>query len=623
MAPRNPCSFLPRRLQVVVTLAIVLVLSIVYLGNSNADDYDHLVQKLPYGPKLEEGVHKAVAGSQHIVDHIPLLGTPAHTPPPEQANSSSGDTRWYSDWKWKNPFSSSVVYDEQRAVLPPLQERAPIYTYYDKRESDDKRKKAEQQLVQIWRKAWWAKGFRPVVLSRSDAMHNPLFRNVQGLQLEKSFEQEIMRWLAWSSMRGGILANYMALPMGPYDDPLLSFLRRGEYPKLTRYEGLENGLFVGTAEQIDAALKEALRSSAIKRVKFMDEALPDDIMTVDPKHDGIAFYSNTTITTKYEVIAEKLNDPKTVGDGFAMLPVLINSHLHLTWQNIFSRGIAVVKPLPEHTSALVEPAIDIARNLSQCAVSPIPASCPPNRPRCKPCVSNNVPITASVYFRNDSDLFQVGTVPHPLTTQTLVKQNDDWNVSSIRRSTARDVWILAATKLVLGTGISSFARLPAMKDTVASELGSFRTLWLSAEDPPLKDNEHDRDELDWIFGFQLPREPLADGKSETPVPGPERRPPAPKPEYGDGPIPSEEDLRREATLLESCKLQLQSGEKAGGGSAAVNKRTIEAWNLADTEIWKFVRAWNARRHMERTTWQKEESSFQGQGVFDRWKDKIS
>ncbi|PIB02385.1 hypothetical protein CB0940_01047 [Cercospora beticola] len=623
MAPRNPCSFLPRRLQVVVTLAIVLVLSIVYLGNSNADDYDHLVQKLPYGPKLEEGVHKAVAGSQHIVDHIPLLGTPAHTPPPEQANSSSGDTRWYSDWKWKNPFSSSVVYDEQRAVLPPLQERAPIYTYYDKRESDDKRKKAEQQLVQIWRKAWWAKGFRPVVLSRSDAMHNPLFRNVQGLQLEKSFEQEIMRWLAWSSMRGGILANYMALPMGPYDDPLLSFLRRGEYPKLTRYEGLENGLFVGTAEQIDAALKEALRSSAIKRVKFMDEALPDDIMTVDPKHDGIAFYSNTTITTKYELIAEKLNDPKTVGDGFAMLPVLINSHLHLTWQNIFSRGIAVVKPLPEHTSALVEPAIDIARNLSQCAVSPIPASCPPNRPRCKPCVSNNVPITASVYFRNDSDLFQVGTVPHPLTTQTLVKQNDDWNVSSIRRSTARDVWILAATKLVLGTGISSFARLPAMKDTVASELGSFRTLWLSAEDPPLKDNEHDRDELDWIFGFQLPREPLADGKSETPVPGPERRPPAPKPEYGDGPIPSEEDLRREATLLESCKLQLHSGEKAGGGSAAVNKRTIEAWNLADTEIWKFVRAWNARRHMERTTWQKEESSFQGQGVFDRWKDKIS
>ncbi|GIZ39810.1 hypothetical protein CKM354_000317900 [Cercospora kikuchii] len=623
MAPRNPCSFLPRRLQVVVTLAIVLVLSIVYLGNSNADDYDHLVQKLPYGPKLEEGVHKAVAGSQHIVDHIPLLGTPAHTPPPEQANSSSGDTRWYSDWKWQNPFSSSVVYDEQRAVLPPLQERAPIYTYYDKRESDDKRKKAEQQLVQIWRKAWWAKGFRPVVLSRSDAMHNPLFRNVQGLQLEKSFEQEIMRWLAWSSMRGGILANYMALPMGPYDDPLLSFLRRGEYPKLTRYEGLENGLFVGTAEQIDAALKEALRSSAIKRVKFMDEALPDDIMTVDPKHDGIAFYSNTTITTKYEVIAEKLNDPKTVGDGFAMLPVLINSHLHLTWQNIFSRGIAVVKPLPEHTSALVEPAIDIARNLSQCAVSPIPASCPPNRPRCKPCVSNNVPITASVYFRNDSDLFQVGTVPHPLTTQTLVKQNDDWNVSSIRRYTARDVWILAATKLVLGTGISSFARLPAMKDTVASELGSFRTLWLSAEDPPLKDNEHDRDELDWIFGFQLPREPLADGKSETPVPGPERRPPAPKPEYGDGPIPSEEDLRREATLLESCKLQLQSGEKAGGGSAAVNKWTIEAWNLADTEIWKFVRAWNARRHMERTTWQKEESSFQGQGVFDRWKDKIS
>ncbi|KAI5369573.1 hypothetical protein Slin15195_G004480 [Septoria linicola] len=620
MAPRNPCSLLPRRMQVVVSLAFVIVVCIVYLGTSNADDYDGLVQKLPYGPKLEEGVHKAVEESQHIVDHIPLIGTPAHKPPPDQANSSSGETKWYSDWKWKNPFSSSVVYDEERAVLPPLQDRPPVYTYYDKsmRRKDEKSKKAEQELLQIWRKAWWAKGFRPVVLSRSDAMHNPLFRTVQGLQMQKSFEHEVMRWLAWGSMRGGILTNFMAVPMAAYDDPLLTFLRRAEYPELTRYEGLDNGLFVGSLDHIDAALKEAFRSSAIKRVKFIDEALPDDMMKVDPKHDGIAFYSNRTITAKYESIQEKLNDKTTIGDGLAMLPALINSHLHLTWQNIFSRGIAVVKPLPEHTSAIVEPAIDIARNLSQCANSPIPASCPPNRPRCRPCVSNNVPITASKYFRNETDLFQIGTVPHPLTIQTLVKQNDDWNVSSIRRSTARDIWVLAATKLVLGTGISSFARLPTMKQAVASEIGSYRSLWLSAEDPPITDNE-----LDWILGFQVPRDPLPDGKSETPVPGPERRPAAPRPEYGGGPIPTKEDLKREATLWESSKIHLQGGEKGGVESAIINKRTIEAWNLADTEIWKFVRAWNARRSLERTAWQKEEASFQGKGVFDRWKDKIA
>lgn len=613
-------------MQIVGTLTVALVLCIIFLlGNSNTDDYDGLVQKLPYGPRLEESVHKAVVESQHIVDHIPLLGTPAHEPPPEQANSSSGDTKWYSDWKWKNPFSSSVVHDEERTVLPPLQDRPPVYTYYDAsaRRKDEKSKKAEQQLLQIWRKAWWAKGFRPVVLSRSEAMHNPLFRTMQGLQLQKSFEHELMRWLAWGSMRGGILTNFMAVPMAAYDDPLLSFLRRGEYPELIRYEGLDNGLFVGSHDDIDAALKEALRSSAIKRVKFINEALPDDMMKVDPQHDGIAFYSNRTITEKYEAIQVKLLDPKTIGDGLAMLPALINSHLHLTWQNIFARGISVVKPLPEHTSAIMEPAIDIARNLSQCADSPIPASCPPNRPRCKPCVSNNVPITADKYFRNESDRFQIGTVPHPLTIQSLVKQNDDWNVSSIRRSTSRDIWILAATKLLLGTGISSFERLPVMKTAVASDIGSFRSLWLSAEDPPTKDNEEDRDELDWIFGFQLPRDPLPDGKSETPVPGPERRPPAPKPEYGDGPIPTEEDLKREFKLLESSRMQLKSGEKRGAETAVVNKETIEAWNLADTEIWKFIRAWNARRHMERQAWQSEEKSFQGKGVLDRWRDSVT
>jgi hypothetical protein len=370
-------------------------------------------------------------------------------------------------------------------------------------------------------------------------------------------------------------------------------------------------------------LKAATSSPKIKLAKSLDDALPSGTIQVDSKHDGVAFYSEKAIKDKYPTIAEKLQDTKTVGDALALLPPLINAHLHLTWQNIFSKGIAVLKPLPEHTTAIIGPAIDLARNLSQCMDSPLPASCPPNKPRCKPCVTNKLPILTPPIFRNDSEIFTIATVPHPLTLQSLVKQRDNLDLKSIRRETSRDIWIFAATKELLGNGISSFSRLPSMKDVVASDFGSSRSLWLTAEQPFLPDSEKDREELDWIFGFQMPRDPIADGKSETPVPGLERRPPPPKPEFGEGPVLSDAELEREKSLFEKAKMALQFGEKNGQNNAVKNKEIIEAWNLADTEIWKFIRAFNARRRVERRKWEDEEASFLGKGVFDRWMDKVS
>lgn len=623
MAPRlNPCSILPRRLQVVVSLTGVLLFCIIFLGKSSTDAYDPYLEKVPFGPKLEGGVHHVVEGAQSVVDRLPGFKAPAHTPPPEQANSSSGVVSWYSDWKWRNPFSSDTVYDEDRAVLPPLGERPPIYTYYDAsvRRKDQKSKKAEQDLLQIWRRAWWAAGFKPVVLSKSEAMHNPLYRAVQGLALEKPFENELMRWLAWANMKGGILANFMVLPMAAYDDPTLSFLRRGEYPTLTRFEDLSTGLLVGSKSQVDAALKEAVSSPAIKRVKYLDEALSPNTVTVEPKAEGIAFYSDAVLKSQaYKPIGEKLQDLSTVPEALAMLPDLINAHLHTTWQNHFSKGIVILKPLPEHTTSLIEPAIDLARNLSQCSNTPLPSSCPPNRPKCKPCVSNKVPISAQKGYRNDSRIFTIATVPHPYTITSLVKQRDNIDLRFIRRETGRDIWIQAATKDILGNGVSSFARLPTIKEAVASAHGSARSLWITAEDAPRQDQA----ELDWIFGFQIPREPMRSGKSETPVPGPERRPPAPNPEYGDGPKPSEADLAKEKELQQKAELALRSGEKGGAKPAVQTREVIEAWNLADTEAWKFVRAFNTRKRWERKSWEHEEASFQGKGAFDRWVDKIT
>jgi len=631
----NPCSFLPRRLQIVASLTAFVLLCILFLGTSGSDNtVDPYLNNVPFGHQIQSGAHQVVDHIPKLPKELPYMHTPqwlnpfrgpAHIPPPEQANSSSGEARWYSDFKWRNPFSSSVTLDEERAVLPPLKERPPVYTYFDSagRRKDEKSQKAEQELLKIWRRAWWAQGFKPVVLSRNEAMNNPQYRAVQALELSAEMEMEMMRWLAWANMGTGILSNWLAVPMAPHDDPLLAFLRRGEYPVPTRYEGLENGLFVGSKNDIEEALKVAIASPNITDFKSVVEATPDGTFTVDKEHSGIAFYSANTIKDKYHVIRDKLDDKETIGDGLAMLPQLINSHLHMTWQNTFTSGIAVLKPLPEHTTSIIEPAIDIARNLSQCADTPIPASCPPNRPRCRPCVSSQMLITTQPVFRNTSTLFTIGTIPHPYTLTSLVHSRDQLDLKFIRRETARDPWILGATKELLGTGLSSFARLVNLKDAVASEYGTSRSFWLTAERPPQSSSEKDREELDWIFGFEIPRDPLPNGHSETPVPGPERRPPPPKQEFGDGPVPSAEDLLKEKALLEQARMFVRNGERSGDKPFTHVRDIVEAWNLADTEAWKFVRAWNARRRIERRKWEEEEEEFLGKGVFDRWIDKIT
>src|SRR5277367_4637859 len=46
----------------------------------------------------------------------------AHTPP-VQENSTSGDASWYSNLNWLSPFSSSVTFEENRSLLPPLRKR--------------------------------------------------------------------------------------------------------------------------------------------------------------------------------------------------------------------------------------------------------------------------------------------------------------------------------------------------------------------------------------------------------------------------------------------------------------------------------------------------------------------
>ncbi|KAB5585436.1 hypothetical protein GE09DRAFT_26510 [Coniochaeta sp. 2T2.1] len=557
---------------------------------------------------------------------------PAHEPPPKQANDTYNGMSWYSDYKWLlNPFSSTITLDENRALLPVLKRRPAIYCYYDHTiDKDEETKDAESELLLTWRRAWWAQGFKPVILGPEEATHNPMYDELQTkTDFDPSLKTAIMQWLAWENMGGGLLSHYLAFPMGAHTAPLLTWLRegdRGDYPTLTRWESLDAGLFAGPKSDIAAAIKLAMATTDGNKTKDFLSAIPadkaKDLFTVDSQK-SVAFYDAKTVQAKYPKVAEVIS--KSGAPGLLELNQLINAHLHATWMSQFPEGIAVLKGLPEHSSHLIAPAYELAQRLSHCPQTPLPASCPPNNGKCSPCVSAH-PLKISTPFRyhNKTGLFTLGTVPHPYTTAllSLIPNSDRLSVSTIVRNSARDPWLTATTKEIYTTGVSASTRVLRLKEAIASEAGAARGLWFSAEREPAIP-----DDVDWRFGFIVPRNGswAEDGKSETPVPGPERRPPPPPADPKDGPVPKKEELDMEPGLLAKARQAIKSTDK----SDVRLRDVVEAWNLADTEIWRFTRAFLARSRVERLKWEEEEHKFAGgagsekgrKGGWGRWLDR--
>ncbi|KAJ4335327.1 hypothetical protein N0V95_008939 [Ascochyta clinopodiicola] len=611
----------PRRFQALLAVVLIIVVTLTLNGPPSTADlptYESVAEhvKNPHLPDV--GGLPAVPNPFGPSVHKPPK--PAVQPavqPNSTVASSYGTLEWLTDFKWRNPFSSTITLDENTALLPPLQQRPPIYTYYNARKKQDAAvAAAENRLVLAWRRAWWAQGFRPVVLSRAEAMQHPQYPLFQRMKLDSRVEVEVMRWLAWANMGGGILANSLALPMAAYENPMLSFLRRQEYPQLSRVDGLNSGVFFGDQAAVDGAIKKLVNSQLLKNATAnMDKIAatatkdggavvsllaPADIAK-DTKANGIAYYSTDVISKSYKTIADKLTNT-TQAEGLTLLGSLVNAHLHLTFQELHPEGLAIAQPLPEHTTSLIEPSIDIARNLTQCPSSPMPKSCPPNRPKCVPCSSKNAPkLQLFPEFVNTTKFFTIGTVPHPYTINSLHYTRDNLDVSFLRNNAKRNLWITTLTRKSVGTDHSESYRLMQFKDLVAAL--SAHTLWLTAE-------RTTKDDLDWIFGFELPtqssttKEPTSPSETSELILFP--RPAFPQPIQGID-VPDSIWTEKEKARLTKAREAIKSKDRFMRGIVDA----VEGWNLADTEAWRFSRAYSARRRVERKKWEDEEKAYVG------------
>ncbi|PWY87340.1 hypothetical protein BO94DRAFT_535457 [Aspergillus sclerotioniger CBS 115572] len=583
---------IPHRSTALITIIVFVALVLVIFSSSPASD--------PSSGEEVSGPAKYVPKLPSFSDlHLPSFHPTVHTPPEPQPNSTSGESKWFSDWSWINPFSSSITLDESRTVLPPLRHRPFIYTYYEPNKGNDREEdNADAQLLLAWRRAWFAQGFRPVILGPGEAMNNQLYELVQPMNLKPELEAELFRWLAWGHMGDGMLADWHCFPMARYDDALLTYLRRGTDPALiTRFDRIGNALFAGEKSRINDAIKKAIKKVNDKSTSMV-ELIPADFFTVEDSN-ALALYDSAAITSFYSAVAEKIVSSPTAGR--LALAELINAHLHNTLQNAFPAGIAVLKPFPEHTTALVEPALRLAKALVQCPSSPVPRSCPPNLQKCHPCDAEKpMQISQPATYRNTTQVFTIGTLPHPFTLISLQQDSTEVTTRHIRRETDRDVWLAEVTKEHLGTEIGGSPRAVVFKRAVADDAVVGTSLWMTVETLPPQAGQslpsELLDEFEWQFGFHIPRDGKVDAKNEGETK-----------ESVQQANPNEQGVEKEYNILKQAREFLK-----GKGTNRVGITDVaEAWNLADTEVWRFVRAYRARSVVERTKWEEEERDFVG------------
>ncbi|KAN0070603.1 hypothetical protein V8E54_011472 [Elaphomyces granulatus] len=572
----------PHRSTTLVAIVIFAALSLFIFSASNIDSSSEPVGGTSEGTKPKFPLPN--------LDTLRFRFRPAAHRPQEQKDSSSGELKWYNDWTWLNPFSSSITLEEDRSVLPPLRTRRPVYTFYESSDkSDDEEKEADRKLLLVWRRAWYAQGFRPVVLTRAEAMNNPLYEAVQQLKIDPALHADLLRWLAWENMGTGLLADWHCFPMARYDDWLLSSLRRGALPThITRFENFDSGLFAGEKARIGEAIKEAIKA-ANSHASSITELIPPEFFRIE-KPTSLAFYNGAAISTHYSALSDK-HAGSSAARRLALVE-LVNAHLHNTFQNSFSSGIAILRPLPERTMALVEPALRLAKALAQCPTTQF-ASCPPNRPKCQPCVSSSkpMPIIQPSAFKNTTNLFTIGIVPHPYTLISLQSGSEEITARYIRREMKRDPWLVEVTKDLLGPERGGPSRVVVFKDFVAGDTAMASSIWMTAENLSAKPGEDLPptllDEIEWQFGFIIPRDLQVKTKVEREeASSPQDTPPE---EKKDSTTLRNEELEKQYKLIEKAREVLKNRPKDSNRMGIIG--VAEAWNLADSEVWRFVRAY--------------------------------
>lgn len=138
------------------------------------------------------------------------FGPHTHAPPSAHKNATAAATApvlggWFPSWKWKLPFTEDVE-DRNRVALPPI-DRCSIYSYYEPIK-DKGAAAVEDKMLLAWRRAWWAQGFKPMILGPAEAKKSKYYESLVYENLKPELMRELMRWLALDYVEGAVLVDH-------------------------------------------------------------------------------------------------------------------------------------------------------------------------------------------------------------------------------------------------------------------------------------------------------------------------------------------------------------------------------------------------------------------------------
>jgi hypothetical protein len=144
---------------------------------------------------------------------------------------------------------------------------------------------------------------------------------------------------------------------------------------------------------------------------------------------------------------------------------------------------------------------------------------------------------------------------------------------------------MEVTKDILGEERGGSSRAVAFKEAVAGDPYIWRTFWMTVETFPAQPGQDLPttllDELEWYFGFKIPRDAIKKVEDKKPEDAPK----------GEG--DKKPEAKQDTPLEQEYKLIGKARELLNDKQASrINIRNVaEAWNLADVEVWRFVQAY--------------------------------
>src|ERR1700738_438952 len=220
------------------------------------------------------------------------------------------------------------------------------------------------------------------------------------------------------------------------DNSQFELLQSSKFTALTAYSMTGDRVVYGSRQEFQKVIDHVYTESAQFNT---DSPAPDrqifdtasSLFKVQPAFEGIALYSQLEVAKLYPTLSPSL------------LPTLINAHLH----EHFIRTHSVLTVLDPVDNSRLDPfhqrASVMAKSIAACPVSPLPGSCPPNLPRCKPCKPGTIVRSRSLEKISQSS-FLIAMVPHPYTYLSYVHQKSNLD-SPFVRGTRRDDWVQSVT----------------------------------------------------------------------------------------------------------------------------------------------------------------------------------